>query len=107
MILTCNNSSNLPVNIGNLKFLNWFDLYVNFLSVFPESFVKLHDLENLSLYSRKGTKLPIQLLELKSLKMITFTGEISKILIHGFKNDPTTEYILDELIQKGVGLYIP
>lgn len=105
--LICNDSSNLPENIGNLQLLNWLELYVDTLSTLPESFGNLNSLENLTLYSRKGTTLPLQLLELQSLRMITFTGDISNVIIHGFKNDTTTEYILDKLSQKGVGLYIP
>lgn len=107
LIIICNNSSNLPENIGNLQLLKWFDLYVDTLSTLPGSFGRLDALENLTLYSRKGTSLPIQLLELQSLKMVYFTGDICKVITHGFKNDSTTEFILDELTQKGVGLYIP
>jgi len=107
LFIDSNNSANLPENISNLHGLKWFTLMVDTLSTFPESFGKLNALENLTLYSEKGTKLPIQLLELESLKMITFMGEVSNVIIDGFKNDCLTDDILDELCQNGVGLYIP
>jgi hypothetical protein len=107
LFIICNDSANLTENISNLHGLKWLDLQVDTISTFPESFGKLNALENLTLYSEKGTKLPIQLLELESLKMITFIGEISNVIKHGFENDCLTEDILDELYQNGVGLYIP
>lgn len=107
LFIDSNNSANLPENISNLHGLKWFTLMVDTLSTFPESFGKLSAFENLTLYSKKGTKLPIQFLELESLKMITFMGEVSNVIIDGFKNDCLTDDILDELYQNGVGLYIP
>ena len=96
-------SKMIPAKISKFKKLTHLFLIVYELDDLPPSFKELDALELLIIHSEIGTKVPSELLELKSLKFICPSGTAFKRhLFAGFTPDVQSRRIINTLIDSGV-----
>ncbi|NPE09346.1 MAG: leucine-rich repeat domain-containing protein, partial [Asgard group archaeon] len=92
-----NEVSVLPENFGNLKNLEKFYFQKNWLNAIPESFTKLKKLTHLNLNQVQMTKVSDVLLKLPNLKFLWIQPD--------WWQEEREEGVLNELEKKGCKIY--
>ncbi len=97
----------IPDSLGDLKYIEILTLEGESIRTLPNSIENLKKLHTLNFHTEKSTKLPENISKLVKLERIYLTGEISKVVVRGFKPDAKTRKIRDLLLCKPVQLVIP
>jgi len=95
-------SKMIPDTISKFKQLKQLGLIIYALDGFPSAFKELDALEFLLIRSEIGTKLPPELLELKSLEQIALGGAALQHLYPDFQPDEQSRRVINELIDSDV-----